>query len=194
MATILATCRCVWSVHMFWWCTGEALASQTLLFCIAHLGLPTVFLIFSLVLRIELVYVIAWFAVVFGNNSTHNAVNCTRRINLKALIFTMFNIKKISCIQGSVTEWIINVYMSTTWIYKCCSLVLFIVRVVPRFLLGCTAHMNHIEAHIESFHRIVQVDLAVFTFTFLCSQAFAAKLACAKDGWSSPNCSRMGGA
>ena len=54
--------------------------------------------------------------------------------------------------------------------------------------------MNHIEAHIESFHRIVQVDLAVFTFTFLCSQAFAAKLACAKDGWGSPNCSRMGGA
>ena len=53
--------------------------------------------------------------------------------------------------------------------------------------------MNHIEAHIESFHRIVQVDLAVFTFTFLCSQAFAAKLACAKDGWSSPNCSCMGG-
>jgi len=63
-----------------------------------------VFLIFSLVLRIELVYVIAWFAVVFGNNSTQNAVNCTRRINLKVLIFTMFNIKKISCIQGSVTE------------------------------------------------------------------------------------------
>ena len=54
--------------------------------------------------------------------------------------------------------------------------------------------MNHIEALIESFHRIVQVDLAVFTFTFLCSQAFAAKLACAKDGWGSPNCSRMGGA
>ena len=66
--------------------------------------------------------------------------------------------------------------------------------VVPRFLLGHTAHMNYIEAHIESFHRIVQVDLVVFTFTFLCSQAFAAKLACAKDGWGSPNCSRMGGA
>ena len=62
------------------------------------------------------------------------------------------------------------------------------------FLAGCTAHMNHIEAHIESFHQIVQVDLAVFTFTFLCSQAFAAKLACAKDRWGSPNCSRMGGA
>ena len=55
-------------------------------------------------------------------------------------------------------------------------------RVVPRFLLGRTVHMNHIEAHIQSFHRIVQVDLAVFTFTFLCSQAFAAKLACAKNG------------
>ena len=54
--------------------------------------------------------------------------------------------------------------------------------------------MNHIEAHIESFHRIIQVDLAVFTFPFLCSQAFAAKLASAKDGWGSPNCSRMGGA
>ena len=35
-----------------------------------------------------------------------------------------------------------------------------------RFLLGCTAHMHHIEAHIESFHRIVPVDLAVFVFKF----------------------------
>ena len=34
------------------------------------------------------------------------------------------------------------------------------------FLLGCTAHMNHIEAHIESFHRIVPVDLAVFALPF----------------------------
>ena len=32
------------------------------------------------------------------------------------------------------------------------------------FLLGCTAHMNHIEAHIESFHRIVPV--AVFALPF----------------------------
>ena len=31
------------------------------------------------------------------------------------------------------------------------------------FLLGCTAHMNHIE---ESFHRIVPVDLAVFVLPF----------------------------
>ena len=37
---------------------------------------------------------------------------------------------------------------------------------ILRFLLGCTAHMNHIEAHMESFHRIVPVDLAVFAFTF----------------------------
>ena len=37
------------------------------------------------------------------------------------------------------------------------------------FLLGCTAHMNHIEAHIESFHRIVPVNLAVpFFFTLRC--------------------------
>ena len=28
----------------------------------------------------------------------------------------------------------------------------------------------------------------------MCSQAFAAKLARAKDEWGSPNCSRMGGA
>ena len=34
------------------------------------------------------------------------------------------------------------------------------------FLLGCTALMNHIEAHIESFHRIVPVDLAVFALPF----------------------------
>ena len=37
---------------------------------------------------------------------------------------------------------------------------------ILRFLLGCTAHMNHIEAHIGSFHRIVPVDLAVFALPF----------------------------
>ena len=34
------------------------------------------------------------------------------------------------------------------------------------FLLGCIAHMNHIEAHIESFYRIIPVDLAVFALPF----------------------------
>ena len=48
------------------------------------------------------------------------------------------------------------------------------------FLLGCTAHMNHIEAHIESFHRIVPVDLAVFALPFFCSRAFAAKYSVCK--------------
>ena len=48
--------------------------------------------------------------------------------------------------------------------YKCCCLVLFIVRVTndSPFL----ARLNHIEAHIESFHRIVPVDLAVFALRF----------------------------
>ena len=45
------------------------------------------------------------------------------------------------------------------------------------FLLGCTEHMNHIEAHTESFHRIVPVDLAVFALPF-----FALKRV-QKDGW-----------
>ena len=52
-----------------------------------------------------------------------------------------------------------------------------------------STHEKHtLNLFTESF------KLTVFTFTFLCSQAFAAKLACAKDGWGSPDCSRMGGA
>ena len=42
--------------------------------------------------------------------------------------------------------------------------------------------MNHIEGHIESFHRIVPVDLAVFALPFLLS-GVRCKVACAKDGW-----------
>ena len=50
------------------------------------------------------------------------------------------------------------------------------------FLLDCTAHMKHIEAHIESFHRIVPVDLAVFVLPFFALRV-RCKVACAKDGW-----------
>ena len=52
--------------------------------------------------------------------------------------------------------------------------------------------MHHIEAHIESLHRIVPVDFAVFAFT-LFALSVHCKVACEKDGWSSA-IAGMGGA
>ena len=92
-------------------------------------------------------------------------------LSLKA--FAMFNIK-ISCIQGSVTEWIINIYMSTfSPLHKSRSSFLYSTQWI--------------------FSPNRSNWLGVSRSHFFCSQAFAAKLACAKDGWGSP-IAGMGGA
>ena len=97
----------------------------------------------------------------------------------------MFYIK-IICIQGSVNEWMINVYKSTRWIYKCCCLVLFIVRVDSdsSFLARLCTWIT-LKHTLNLFTESFQLTWHYSRSHFLLS-GVRCKVASAKDGWSSP--------